>query len=76
MEGLGLSAEHALFANLGASPSSIEAAKILDAFGCQVMGRNKHPHLVRVASQKIAKRLGREVLEADGPNGPSIVWPP
>ena len=81
----------ALFAELGPRLASMEAAKILDAFGCQPgYGKeqadaiqayvqatfNGIPTWLELPRNRWPKRLGGEVLEAHGPNGLSTVRTP
>ena len=81
--------DHALFAELGSSPASMEAAKLLDAFGSQT-GFSKAQadaiqayiqalftggaHMAIIATEQMAGTLGKAILATYGSIGISFVW--
>jgi len=79
--------DHALFNELGSSPASMEVAKLLDAFGSHPISRSsklmqskptsplyRGAHMVVIASEQVAKGLGKEMLAANSTNAAGPIW--
>ena len=80
--------DHALFNELGSSPASMEAAKLLDAFGSQPGFSKQQADAIQAyiqalftgvptwctSTQQMAQRLGEKVLATHGSNVTCPLW--
>ena len=76
--------DHALFHELGSSPASMEAAKLLDAFGVNPISEklrqtpakriHRGAYLAESSPKQVAKGLGKEMLATNGTNVAGPIW--